>query len=111
MFTVLSTDGRKILVGNRKGKVFATNASWLKRRPHIWKMPVYVTVNPVLIPVVKHLSNIIEDSVSVSSKFSYDIYELKQRGYINRTHKPYSKLSAWCAFNRYEWIWYVYQRS
>jgi len=38
--TQLHRGGDKIVVGNRRGKVFVVNATWLGRRPHIWTLPV-----------------------------------------------------------------------
>jgi hypothetical protein len=104
MFTILAQNDQKILVGNRRGKVFAANRAWLDRCPHIWQEPVYVDQSVIRIPVAAP-AQMLSDELDpfAPTKVQYDVYKLRCWRYGN------TDLMTCCAFNRYLWRWYLHE--
>ena len=115
MLTVLAKQSGKILGGNRRGKIFATNATWLKRRPHVWRDAVYVNKLDIKIPVIRPVSiGMLTEPIEpfAPTAIEADVYHLKQWAYKWTSYEhPPIEMNTWCAFNRYEWKWYVYRKS
>jgi hypothetical protein len=109
MFTMLAKYGDKILVGNRRGKVFVTNSNWLHRAAGCWKPARIAFCNPFRIarPQPRNIfaHEDFAEIARVGPKLEYQEIEMK-----HWIHPGY-RLEAWIAFNRYEWEWYILDRA
>ncbi len=103
--TVLAKNQRKVMVGNRRGKVFVTNTTWLRRRSHIWTLPTPVPyMQFVRIPRTRRMS--FEEMMKPPESIHLDWDVIEMRGMV---HRGYG-LRVLCGYDSFTQRWYTAAR-
>lgn len=109
MFTILCYNKTKMMLGNRKGKVFVANTKWYKKYPTIFILPICVCANygRVVIPecpLTQTLREYCSDKEPdpVGGTITFRILDLQSMGYDNNGVRLFSR----CGFDSKQKVWY-----